>query len=148
MKKPLAVAATLAVVLSLGLAACGGDDSSDETLSNSELIAQADQICTDYNEQLDTMNEEAALDENSSRQEIATYISDELVPLYQEQVDELRSLNPNEEDAAAYNDIVDTLDSELQAVADDPEAAIDMEDPFAGATAKAQDFGLEVCGSN
>ena len=102
----------------------------------------------DYNEQLDTMNEEAALDENSSRQEIATYISDELVPLYQEQVDELRSLNPNEEDAAAYNDIVDSLDSELQAVADDPEAAIDMEDPFAGATAKAQDFGLEVCGSN
>ncbi|MCB0857302.1 MAG: hypothetical protein KDB57_04175 [Solirubrobacterales bacterium] len=148
MKKPLVIAATLAVVLSLGLAACGGDDSSEETLSNSELIAQADQICTDYNEQLDTMNEEAALDENSSRQEIATYISDDLVPLYQEQVDELRSLNPNEEDAAAYNDIVDTLESELQVVEDDPEAAIDAEDPFAGATAKAQDFGLEVCGSN
>ena len=92
--------------------------------------------------------EEAALDENSSRQEIATYISDDLVPLYQEQVDELRSLNPNEEDAAAYNDIVDTLESELQVVEDDPEAAIDAEDPFAGATAKAQDFGLEVCGSN
>jgi hypothetical protein len=147
-KKPLVIAATLAVVLSLGLAACGGDDSSEETLSNSELIAQADQICTDYNEQLDTMNEEAALDENSSRQEIATYISDDLVPLYQEQVDELRSLNPNEEDAAAYNDIVDTLESELQVVEDDPEAAIDAEDPFAGATAKAQDFGLEVCGSN
>ncbi|MCB0861400.1 MAG: hypothetical protein KDB54_12185, partial [Solirubrobacterales bacterium] len=129
MKKPLVIAATLAVVLSLGLAACGGDDSSEETLSNSELIAQADQICTDYNEQLDTMNEEAALDENSSRQEIATYISDDLVPLYQEQVDELRSLNPNEEDAAAYNDIVDTLESELQVVEDDPEAAIDAEDP-------------------
>ena len=150
MRKPLAVgAATLAVVLSLGLAACGGsDDSSDEALSNADLIAQADEICTDYDAQLDTLTDEASLDENSSKEEVAAFISDEIVPLYESQVDELRALEPNEDDAEAYNDIIDTLDSELQTVKDDPEAAIELEDPFAGATAKADEFGLTVCGSN
>ena len=145
MRKPLAVGvATLAVAL--GLAACGGSDDSD-ALSNADLIAQADAICADYDEQLTTITDEAALDENSSKAEVAQFVSDEIVPLYQDQVDELGALEPNEDDADAYNDIVDTLDSEVQAVADDPEAAIDQDNPFAGATAKAQEFGLEECGA-
>lgn len=146
MRKPLAVAAaTLAVVL--GLAACGGSDESDDTLSNSELIAQADEICTKYENELTTLLEETNLNDNSSRQEITAFISDELVPVYQAEVEELKALEPNEDDAEAFNDIVDTFDSQVQAVADDPEAAVDQEDPFAEATAKAQEFGLEACGA-
>lgn len=149
MRKPLAVgAATLAVVLSLGLAACGSDDSSsDEALSNADLIAQADEICTDYNDQLSTIQEERGLNSESPREDVVAYVTDDIIPLYQDQIDELRDLQPNEEDADAYNDIVDTLDTELQAVEDDPDAAIDSENPFSGASEKAQAFGMEVCGS-
>ena len=156
MKKPLAVgAAILAVVLSLGLAACGSsDDSGDSgdsgnaTLSNSELIAQADQVCTDYNDKLTEIQKNADLDSDSSKADIAAFISDDIVPLYKDQIADLRELNPNEDDSEAFNDIVDTLDSELKAVEDDPEGSIEESDPFAGATAKAKEFGLKVCGSN
>lgn len=150
MKKPLALGvATLAAVLSLGLAACGSDDSGDDsTLSNSELIAQTDEICTTFNERLDTLTDEAALDDSSSEADVTAFISDEIVPLYQEQIDEIRALNPNEDDADAFNDLIDTLDSELQVVEDDPAAAIKMSDPFVESSKKAQEFGLEVCGSN
>jgi len=146
MRNPIAIGvATLAIALSLGLAACGG--SSDDSLSNDELITQADAICQDYNDKLVAAFNETELNNQSSKQEVAAFASDTIVPLYQDQVDELRALEPNEDDAEAYNDIVDTLDSEVQAIADDPEAAVDNDDPFAGATAKAADFGLEVCGS-
>lgn len=152
MRNPLAVgAATLAVVLSLGLAACGSsDDSGDsgDTLTNSELVAQADQICKDYNDQLLQIQEDSKLDASSSKEDITSFISDDLVPLYKDQVDELRGLSPNEDDSEAYNEIVDTLESELQTVEDDPSAALDESNPFGGATAKAKEFGLEVCGSN
>lgn len=152
MRNPLAIGATtLALALSLGIAACGSsDDSGDsgDTLTNSELIAQADEICTTYNDKLGTLTDEAALDENSSKEEVTAFISDEIVPLYQEQVDALRELQPNEEDADGFNEIITTLDSEVEAVEDDPAAALSMEDPFQGATAKATEFGLEVCGSN
>jgi hypothetical protein len=152
MRKPLAIgAATLAVVLSLGLAACGSsDDSSDneDVLTNTELVSKADAICTDYNDQLSQIQDDSDLDNQSSNTEIAAFIGDEIVPLYEDQIDELRNLQPNDDDAESFNEIVDTLDSEVQTVADDPEAAIKMTDPFAGATKKAKAFGLEVCGSN
>jgi hypothetical protein len=153
MRNPLAVgAATLAVVLSLGLAACGSSDDSgdsgDATLSNSELITQADQVCSDYNDKLTKIQEDSDLSSDSSKADITAFISDEIVPLYKDQIADLRELNPNEDDSEAFNDIVDTLDSELKTVEDDPEASIDESDPFAGATAKAKEFGLKVCGSN
>lgn len=147
MRKPLALGiATLALTLSLGLAACGSSD--DDSLSNEELITQADAICTDYNDQLVELLNETGLNDQSSQAEVVDFASNEIVPLYEDQVEELRGLEPNEDDAAAFTDIIDTLESEVQAVKDDPESAVTNDDPFAGATAKANEFGLEVCGGN
>jgi hypothetical protein len=152
MRKPLAIgAATLAVTLSLGLAACGSSDDdsgNDDALSNSELVSKADAICTDYNQQLVDITDNSKLTNDSSKTEVAAFISDEIVPLYKKQIDELRGLQPNDEDAEAYNEIVDTLSSELKTVEDDPKASVTMEDPFAGASKKADEFGLKECGSN
>lgn len=148
-KTLLAGAAVLA--LSFGVVACGSDDSgdsSDEALTNTELIAQADQICSDYNDQLTTIQEDSGLSADSSQDEKISFISDDIVPLYRDQVDELRALTPSDEDADAYADVVDTLESNLDDVESDPEAALAADNPFADATAKANDFGLEVCGSN
>jgi hypothetical protein len=43
------VACTLLVAASAGLAACGGDDDGQKTLSRQELIAKGDALCREYN---------------------------------------------------------------------------------------------------
>ena len=153
MRNPIAIgAATLLVALSCGVAACGSSDdsssSNEDVLTNTELIAQADDICAKYNDQLDQSVTDAGLNGNSPKEDITTWISDTMVPMYQDQIDELRALQPDSEDAEAYTDIIDTLESELQTIEDDPAASVEQSDPFPEATAKANDFGLEVCGAN
>lgn len=148
MRKPLAVgAATLVVTLSLGLAACGSSDDSDDTLSNADLISQADAICSKYDEKLVTLTNDSGLDNSSSKQEVTAFVSDSIIPLYEDQIDELTALKPNEDDADTYNDIIDTLTSEVQTVKDDPAAAIEVDNPFQGASDKATAFGMKECGN-
>ncbi|MCB0863157.1 MAG: hypothetical protein KDB66_08090 [Solirubrobacterales bacterium] len=147
MRNPLAIgAATLAIALSLGLAACGSSD--DDTLSKSELITQADQICQDYNDKLVKIQEDSGLNNQSSNQEVVAFITDDIVPLFNDQIDELRALQPDDADADTYNEILDTLESEVKKVEDDPEAAVNQDDPFSDSSAKANDFGMKVCGGN
>lgn len=148
MRTPLAVgAATLAIALSLGLAACGSSDDSD-TLSKSELITQADQICQEYNDKLVKIQNDSGLNNQSSNKEVVAFISDDLVPFFNDQIAELRTLQPDEADAETYNEIIDTLESEVKKVEDNPEAAVNQDDPFADSSAKANDFGMKVCGGN
>lgn len=150
MRKSLAVGtAIVAVAFSFGLAACGSsDDSSGDTLSKSDLITQADQVCSKYNDQLTDLQADSGLNAGSSKEEIVAFISDEIVPLYKDELADLRELNPSEDDSEAFNDILDTLETELNQVEDDPAATISESSPFAGASAKAKEFGLTVCGSN
>lgn len=146
MRKPLAAGvAVLAVALSLGLAACGSDDS-DESLSHEDLIVKADEICVKYEERLDELTE-SSLDDSSGKPEVVAFISDEIVPLYEEQIDELKALEPNADDAEAWDDMLSTLESEVQTVKDDPEGALESSDPFSGGAEKAKEFGLKECGS-
>ncbi|MDQ5894654.1 MAG: hypothetical protein QG596_915 [Actinomycetota bacterium] len=149
MRNPIAIgAATLLIALSFGVAACGSsEDSSDGALTNSELIAQANEICVKYTDEVSTAAEEAFGDQQPPNAELAVFITDEVVPLYEDQIAELRALEPSEDDSAAYTEMLDTLETELQAVAEDPEAAAASDNPFPDATAKADEFGLEDCGS-
>ena len=152
MRNPLAIgAATLliALVVRSSLPAAP-DDSSDDTLSNSELIAQADEICTKYDRTSSAPLLEKPTSVTSSSSNAGTH------RLHQRRSRPAlrgpRSTNcgrwsPNEDDAEAFNDMLDTLETELQAVDDDPEAAVDSENPFPEATAKAEEFGLEACGA-
>lgn len=150
MRKPLAiVAATAAVVLSLGLAACGSDSSTsadEDVLTNQELITQADKICTDFNNELATKAQKSGLSDKSPKSKITAFVSDEIVPMYRDEIDELRALEPNSEDADAYAKMIDTLESELDAVEQDPEAAVASNTPFPEASKLADEFGLQVCG--
>ena len=149
MRNPFAIgAATLLVALSFGVAACGSsDDSSEDTLTNSELIAQANEICVKYTDEVSTAAEAEFGNQQPSNSELAVFITDEVVPLYEDQIAELRALEPSEDDSAAYTEMLDTLESELQTVEEDPEAAAASDNPFPEATAMADEFGLEDCGS-
>ncbi|MBN8867131.1 MAG: hypothetical protein J0H98_06225 [Solirubrobacterales bacterium] len=146
MKKTLIAGVATVFALSFGIAACGSSDS-DDSLSKSELIAQADAICTKGNEALSTKAQAAFGNKQPSNKETVAFISDEIVPLYQGEIDDLRALQPDDADADDWNNIVDTLETELKAVEDDPQAAKDSQNPFPEASAAAKDFGLEVCGS-
>jgi len=149
MRNPLAVGvATLAVVLSLGLAACGSsDDSSEETLSNSELIAQADAICKQGSDQLDKEYSAAANGGQLQGEALTAFVTDTVLPQYEDQAEQLGALEPNEDDADAYNDIVTKFSDAIDEAKADPEAALGPDNPFAEATQAAKDFGLTECGS-
>ena len=145
MRKPLAVgAATIAVALSLGLAACGSDDS-DEGLTKAEVIEQADAVCLDYTEQLAEIV--SNLDPQATQADAEALVTDEIVPLYEQEIEELRAIEPNSDDEAAYTEMLDTLESELQAIEDDPSRITSGDTAFPEATKMAQEFGLTECGS-
>ena len=145
MRKPLAVgAATIAVALSLGLAACGSDDS-DEGLTKAEVIEQADAVCLDYTGQLAEIV--SNLDPQATQADAEALVTDEIVPLYEQEIEELRAIEPNSDDEAAYTEMLDTLESELQAIEDDPSRICSGDTAFPEATKMAQEFGLTECGS-
>ncbi|HRV59541.1 MAG: hypothetical protein KDB54_10115 [Solirubrobacterales bacterium] len=154
MRNPFTIgAATLAVVLSLGLAACGSSDDSgdsgEDTLTKSELITQADQICQKGNQELQKLAADAFPGNSQpSTSEVASFISDEIVPHYRDEVDQLRALNPDEADSSDWNNVVDTFEKELDAVEEDPQVAAKSSDPFTESSAAAKDFGLKVCGAS
>mgnify|MGYP000131359267 FL=1 len=148
MRKPLAIGvATLAVLLSLGLAACGSSDDSSDTLSNSELIAQADAICKQGSDQLDQEYSAAANGGQLQGADLTAFVTDNVLPQYEEQAKQLGELQPNEDDADAYNDIVTKFNDAIDQAKADPEAALGANNPFADATQAAKDFGLTECGS-
>ncbi len=134
------------LALSFGVAACGSDDSGDETLTQAQLIEQADEICSTTNSDLVAKVDEN-LTEESTQEDAEAFIGDEIVPLYRDQIEQLRALEPDEESADSYNEMIDTLESELQAVEDDPSLMTTQDTAFPEATEQAKAFGLKVCGS-
>lgn len=145
MRKPLAAgAAILFVALSLGLTACGSSES-DDSLTNAQVVEQADAICTDFNARL--LDIISNLDPNSTQADAETLVTDEIVPLYEQEIEELRALEPNSDDEAAYTEMLDTLETELQAIEADPSRLTSGGTAFPEATKKAKEFGLKVCGS-
>lgn len=150
MKHPLAVgAASLAILFSLGLAACGSsDNSSEDALPKSELIAQADEICKSGNEALDQKISDTFGNETPSKDEVVTFLDQEILPAIRSELEKLRELQPEEADADAWNNVLDTLETEIQAVEDDPESTYTKKELFPDSSAAAQDFGLTVCGSS
>lgn len=141
------------LALSFGAAACGSSDdsgdgsSSEDTLTKTELIEKADALCVKFDGEVATSFENADLTPESTKADFSAFVTDEIVPLYRDQIEQLRELTPDEESADDYNNIVDTLESELDAVEEDPTIALGDDTPFKGATAAAQDFGLKDCGS-
>jgi hypothetical protein len=151
MRKSLAIgAATVAFALSLGLAACGSsDDSSDsDTLSKSELIAKADEICAKGQEQLDQEFGQAASDGDLQGPQLLKFVTDTVLPSYEDEAQQLAELKPEESEADAWNDILTKLNDAIATTKADPKGALGNGNPFEDATQAAQDFGLTKCGSS
>lgn len=152
MRKPFAIgAASLAVFLSLGLAACGSDDSGDsgdtaaEPLTKAELVAEADRICTETNDEY-TVKVDENLNEESTTEDAVAFITEEAVPLYTEQVEQLQELQPADEVAQEWADVTAAFESDMQDLEADPESVLTEDSAFPEATRLARKFGIGVCG--
>jgi hypothetical protein len=90
--------ASLAVALVATTAACGGGG--DDRLSQEEFKEQANAICDKYDSRIQ------ALETPSSPEEVSGFV-DQVIPLLQKGISELRALNPPAEAEDDYNRMLD-----------------------------------------
>ncbi len=148
--KRIALAGIVVIVASV-LAGCGDEKAA---LSEEEFLRQGNAICSDGNDKLDAASEAVFGDLEGDQQpdpdELATFFSDEFIPIIQAQIDGIGELAAPKEIA----DDVDQLKVDAQAVLDGIEAQVkddplsffeQEEDPFADVNAKAGEIGLTEC---
>jgi|RhiMetdeSRZDD1v2_1073273.scaffolds.fasta_scaffold626359_2 hypothetical protein len=142
------IATTISVAaLVLVPVACGGDDSSDVT--KEEFIANADAVCKETNDKIEALVDD--LSEDTSAEEAAQFTVDEAIPLFRDQIDQLRDLDLPAADADDIEQLWDDLDTSTdeleQQLKDDPEVAFSEDfDPFADENKAATDYGFKECG--
>ena len=144
---------TAALVTTLALVATGciGGDDDDEGVTKEDFIEQADAVCADYGAQIEEAGE--GLGQDATMDDVVALFNDEAIPLFREQVEELRALELPEADEDDLEELWDELESAIdeteQTVNEDPESLLsEDEDPFAEADAFAQEYGFQQCGSN
>jgi hypothetical protein len=150
--------AALAASVALGFAAgCGNDDESAgsattaQAITKAEFIAQADEICADA---------DAAIEETASATfttpgppdaaTLEAFATDTLIPSLQAQHDEIAALPRPSGDEAAIDAILASLQEGIAEGTADPSLFVTDAGPagVARATALAQEYGLQECGSN
>jgi hypothetical protein len=95
---------------------CGGDNGGGGELSQEEFRQQANSICEKYNDKIQ------AIDSPSSPEDIGSYV-DEVVPLMQQGIAELRALHPPAEAQDDYDRMLDETEKGIPAAQQLGEAA-------------------------
>jgi hypothetical protein len=141
----LALAATVAA--GALLIACGGDD---DELTKAQLIEQADAICKRGNEEInDAANKAFPGNRQPSEAEATKFAEETLIPNVQNQIDEVRDLNPPSADEAQVTAFLDEAQQALDRVEDDPTILFGGgQSPFARANQMGQDYGFKECSSD
>jgi len=153
MRKSLAIGAAIAAVaLSFGLAACGssddsGDSSTEDTLTKTELISQADAICKKASDELDQAFTAASADGTVQGPELVKFVTDTVLPSYEKQAADLRELQPSPSEEDAWNNLLTELNDAIASTRQDPQAALSGDNPFEDAKASAKELGLKECGT-
>jgi hypothetical protein len=145
--KTIVVLALASLAAALAVAGCGGGE---DALSKEALIAEADAICAEAEEQADAVGEPRTVAD-----------VDRLAGVFRAAVADLRGLEPPQADRATYDAIVDRLDRGLTIVHRAFSEAVaagrhDGEVPAAQrgwalveqASASARGYGFRVCGGD
>lgn len=147
MNKPMLAFAALLSAAVLFAAGCGGDDdsSSDQPApTKSAYIVDADAICTTGQSEFETIVEDLPNDIEAPESQAA--ITDEIVPLYRDQIEQLRALTPPEGDEDTTAEIYDAVEEAVDVVEENP-SALDEVETFEEANTLATDYGFKVCGN-
>ncbi len=143
--KPLAVVALLSIGGLLAVGCGGGDSSSDEAAPDkATYVAEADAICAAGRSTIEAIVQDLPAEIEAPESQAA--ITDEIVPLYRDQVARLRALTPPEGDEEKVAAIYDAVDSAVDTAEADPKA-LGQADPFTEANRLAVEYGFEACGS-
>jgi hypothetical protein len=129
-------------------AACGGDDSSDVT--KKEFIAKADAVCKETNDKIEALVSD--LPQDTTTKQAAQITVDKAIPLFRDQIEQLRDLDPPAADADDLEQLWDDLDASTdeleQQLKDDPDVAFSEGfDPFTDESKTASDYGFQECGA-
>ena len=145
-KTPMILAALLAA-LALIAAGCGGDDEG-EALTKEEFITQADEICAAGDEEITATADEqfGELKEEPPVEEQEAFLTDVVAPNYEDQLAQIRELNPPEEDAEQVDELLGALEDLIAQLRDEPSAVLEATEPPEASTL-AQEYGLQNCGS-
>ena len=170
----LRITTLLALALATGLVAAGcGDDDDDtattssaatttagatgatgatgEPLSKEEFIVQADAVCKAGDKKIDAAANETFSGGQPSQAEQEQFVTEDVVPNIQEQIDGLRALTPPEGDEDEVSAILDSAQDAIDQIESDPSALTEganADDPFAEANQLAKEYGLQVCGQS
>lgn len=145
-KTPMILAALLAA-LALIAAGCGGDDEG-EALTKEEFITQADEICAAGDEEITATADEqfGELEEEPPVEEQEAFLTDVVAPNYEDQLAQIRELNPPEEDAEQVDELLSALEDLIAQLRDEPSAVLEATEAPEASTL-AQEYGLQNCGS-
>ncbi len=129
-------------------AACGGD----ERLSEDEYLTEANAICSDTNEELQSLADDALASDD--RAAVIAFVRDTALPNLQGQIDDIRALNGPEELDADVEAVLDDADLVLDAVADEAAEGLESDEALPGVATAFEDvnprleaLGLDDCAS-
>ena len=140
---------TAAVTLVIG-AGCGGEDDSaaEESITKTEFIAQADEICAAGYEELapgeSTFFDAPEIADDPSERERDAYVRDVLVPNLQAQKDDIEALGTPEGDEGEVNELLAAFQGAIDELEEDPSSIV-FSGGLGGAFESAEAYGLEEC---
>lgn len=146
------IALLLGALVLVVIAGCGSDDDEggEETLTKVEFIKQGDQICEKTEEQSEKDAEAFAEEngfnlENASEAELEEAVAEVLVPVLNQQIDEIDALGAPEGDEETIEELIVALEDGAAEVEDDPSVVFSGK-PLKEASQIAADYGFEICG--
>ena len=110
-------AALVAGALTLAASACGGEG----MLSQEEFQEQGNAICAKYDKQIED------IPTPTSVEEVPGYV-DKALPIVERQIDEMKELNPPEENQGTFDEMIAEAEKTVQAGRDLGEAAEENDD--------------------
>lgn len=137
---------TVLVILSAAavLGGCGGG--SEDRLTHEEFLTEGNSICAKYDGQIEAAGQTAFSAGQPTEAEITAFAENTLLPTLENELDELRSLSPPEEDEARVDEILDKAQAAADELNADPALLANQDkDPFEETNRLAGSYGLTAC---
>jgi hypothetical protein len=135
--------ATVSLVLGSVLAGCGGG--SNDRLTKDEFVKQADAICAKFDKRIETAAGSAFANPGKpTDDEIAAFATSTIFPTIDEQLDDLRALEPPKADEAQVDAIFDEAQASLDELRANP-ALLTEDKGFEETDRLARAYGLTAC---
>lgn len=133
----------IAAVLLASAVGCGSSDK--KPLSKSAYVKQGNAICKKGNKKVEAGA--SKFKGQPTPKQLKKFATNTLVPSIEDQVKQLRGLEPPKGDKPKVEKIYKQVDAGIAKVKADPSSLTKKPDPFGKANKAARAYGLTVCGS-